>query len=555
MRPTPPSFPARGLLLCSLWLAATVPVAARPAAPGPVPSTPASATPASSTPAANALDHAAFDAHVEQVRARFEVPGVAVAIVKDGQVLLERGWGVRELDQAGAVDAHTLFAIASNTKAFTAAALSMLADEGALSMDDPVVRHLPWFRMSDPYVTAHMRVADLLTHRSGLGLGAGDLLFWPGTDYTTAEVARRLAQVPLRHGFRERYAYDNILYAVATLVVEEVSGQSYAQFLQQRIFDPLGMAGTRINADALRPGDVAATGHARADFTRLEPTFALTWHNASGAGGIYSSVHDMARWMVAQLDGGAYTDADGNGQRLFSAARHARMWSLQSPMDITEPSVPALAVARPDFLGYGEGWIVSTYRGHKLAWHTGGWPGMVSRVTLVPALGLGVVVLTNAESGAAFNAVTMQALDAFLAPGEPTDWIAAYAEAADKARARAEDAWASRLRARTPRSRPSLPLAAYARTYRDAWYGEVEVEQAGERLRMRFSRTPLLSGELQHWHHDTFLVRWDERTLNGDALVTFELDADGQVGQVRMEAASDLSDFSFDFQHLLLRPL
>src|SRR5690606_38576674 len=140
------------------------------------------------------------------------------------------------------------------------------------------------------------------------------------------------------------------------------------------------------------------------------PTFPLSWHNASGAGGIYSSVHDMARWMSVQLAGGAYVDADGNHERLSSAERHARMWSLQSPMDIPAPSVPALAAARPEFLGYGEGWVVSTYRGHKLAWHTGGWPGMVSRVTLVPALGLGVVVLTNAESGAAFNAVTMQAL-------------------------------------------------------------------------------------------------------------------------------------------------
>ena len=502
-----------------------------------------------------ALDPAQLDAWVEQVRDRFEVPGIAVAVVQDGQGLLERGWGVREIGEPAPVDEHTLFAIASNTKAFTAASLSMLADEGKLSLDDRVLDHLPGFRMSDPYVTGQMRIRDLLTHRSGLGLGAGDLLFWPGSDYRNEEVVRRLKDVPLKTGFRERYAYDNILYAVATRVIEEVSGQSYAQFLQQRFLDPLGMGGTRFNADALRPGDNVATGHAKADFTTLRPTFPLTWHNAAGAGGIYSSVHDMGRWMRAQLAGGTFTDPQGNEQRLFSRERQKEMWSLLSPMPIAEPPVPQLAAARPDFLGYGEGWITSSYRGEKLVWHTGGWPGMVSRVTLVPGRNLGVVVLTNQEAGGAFNALTMQVLDAFMQPAQRTDWIDAYAAAADKARAKADKAWRERLAARQARSTPSLPLAGYAGTYRDAWYGDVDVVHDGGRLRMRFQPSPLLTGTLQHWQHDTFLVKWDDRTLNGDAFVTFSLDADGRVREARMEAASELTDFSFDFHDLRLEPV
>ncbi|UNK57648.1 serine hydrolase [Pseudoxanthomonas daejeonensis] len=514
----------------------------------------ADAIPASATQV-GPLDPAQLDAWVEQVRERFEVPGVAVAVVKDGQVVLERGWGVRELGKPEAVDAHTLFAIASNTKAFTAASLSMLADEGRLSLDDKVVEHLPDFRMSDPYVTGEMRVRDLLTHRSGLGLGAGDLLFWPGSSYSNEEVVRRLKDVPLKTGFRERYAYDNILYATATRLVEKVSGQSYASFLQQRFFDPLGMDGTRFNADALRPGDNAATGHAKADFTTLRPTFPLTWHNAAGAGGVYSSVHDMTRWMRAQLAGGSFADAQGRSQRLFSEKRQKEMWSLISPMPIPDPAVPALAPSRPDFLGYGEGWITSSYRGEKLVWHTGGWPGMVSRVTLVPGRDLGIVVLTNQEAGGAFNALTMQILDAFLQPAERTDWIAAYADAAGNARAKADDAWRKRVAARDARSKPSLPLAGYAGLYRDAWYGDVEVVQEGGRLRMRFKPSPLLSGTLQHWQHDTFLVKWDDRTLNGDAFVTFALDTDGKVREARMEAASTLTDFSFDFQDLRLQPV
>jgi CubicO group peptidase (beta-lactamase class C family) len=547
LRPSPLRFPC----LMALGLALLAPLPAR-SADAPVPAAGIAATPA---PAAAALDPADLDAWVEQVRERFEVPGIAIAVVQDGQVLLERGWGVRELGKPAKVDEHTLFAIASNTKAFTAASLSMLADEGKLSLDDRVTDHLPWFRMSDPYVTADMRVRDLLTHRSGLGLGAGDLLFWPGSDYRTGDVVRRLKDVPLKTGLRERYAYDNILYAAATLVIEQVSGQPYAQFLQQRFFDPLGMAGTRFNADALRPDDNVARGHAKADFTTLKPTFPLTWHNASGAGGVYSSVHDMARWMKAQLAGGTYTDARGREQRLFSERRQKEMWSQISPMPIAEPSAPELAAARPDFLGYGEGWITSSYRGEKLAWHTGGWPGMVSRVTLVPGRDLGIVVLTNQEAGGAFNALTLQILDAFLQPAQRTDWIAAYAAAADKARAKADQAWRERVAARDAASKPSLPLPAYAGTWRDAWYGDVEIEKHGDGLRMRFTRSPLLAGTLQHWQHDTFLVKWDERTLNGDAFVTFSLDADGKPREARMEAASELTDFSFDFQDLRLEPV
>ena len=510
-----------------------------------------------------------LDAYVEGVRKQFDVPGIALAIVKDGQVVFERGYGVRELGQPAPVDARTLFAIASNTKAFTTASLSILADEGKLSLDDRVIDHLPWFRMSDPTVTGEMRVRDLLAHRSGLGLGAGDLLYWPGTDYSTLEVAQRLRHVPLTGSFRGQYAYDNILYGVAQLVIEQVSGQSYAQFLQARIFSPLGMDETRFNSDALRAGDNVATGHAKADFTRLEPAPRMAWGNVSGAGGIYSSAHDMARWMRVQLAGGVYSDADGNEQRLFSAKRQDAMWSVITPMPIAAPSVPALLPAKPNFLGYGEGWQLSDYRGRKLVWHTGGWPGMVSRLTLVPDHKLGVIVLTSAEVGGAFNAVTMRVLDAYL-DAPRTDWTAAYAAALAKARGKADESWQKHVAARDVKSKPSLPLARYAGTYRDPWYGDVVITHEGGspaggapaagaprggKLVMRFSRTAALVGELSHWQHDTFVVRWNERWLNADAFVTFALTPDGAIREVRMEAVSPLTDFSFDFQDLRLAPV
>jgi CubicO group peptidase (beta-lactamase class C family) len=493
-----------------------------------------------------------FDEYVEGVRKTFDVPGIAVAIVQDGEIVLERGYGVRSIETQQPVDAHTMFAIASNTKAFTAACLSILADEGKLALDDRVIDHLPWFQMTDPYITREMRVRDLLVHRSGLGLGAGDLMFWPATGYSTEEIVRRLRHVPIEGGFRAQYAYDNVLYGVAQLVIEKASGQSYERFLRTRILEPLGMDETRFNADALRPGDNAATGHAKADFRELRTMPTLTWSNVAAAGGLYSSVHDMTRWMRVQLDGGAIPES--GAKRLFSEKRQREMWSMVTPIPVSKPPVPELAPAMPNFLGYGEGWNLSDYRAHKLVWHTGGWPGMVSRVTLVPSRKLGIVVLTNQEVGAAFNAVTLRALDAML--GAPaTDWTAAYAKAEAKKHGDADEDWKRHLAARDAGSKPSLPLARYAGAYRDPWYGDVVIRQGAKGLEIQFSKTEQLLGDLEHWQHDSFIVRWRDRALNADAFLTFALDQDAKITGARMEAISPLTDFSFDFHDLRLAPV
>jgi CubicO group peptidase (beta-lactamase class C family) len=534
---------AAALLTCIVGVAhgQQAPAAAQPAL---APASPASAT----------LQD--FDAYVEGVRKQFDVPGIAVAIVKDGQIVLERGYGVRSIEDDAAVDAHTMFAIASNTKAFTAASLSILADDGKLKLDDRVIDHLPWFQMADPYVTREMRVRDLLVHRSGLSLGAGDLMFWPATTYSTEEIVRRLRHVPLKGGFRAQYAYDNVLYGVAQLVIEQVSGQSFDAFLRSRIFQPLGMDETRFNSDALKPGDNVATGHAKADFKDLRTVPPLTWSNVAAAGGIYSSVHDLTKWMRVQLAGGLIENgaASEDAKRLFTEARQRQMWSVVTPMPIGKPAVPELAPAVPNFLGYGEGWNLSDYRGEKLVWHTGGWPGMVSRLTLVPSKGIGIVVLTNQEVGAAFNAVTLRALDAML--GAPaTDWTAAYAKALGTQRDKAAEDWKKHLDARDASSRPSLPLARYAGTYRDPWYGDVLIRQGSRGLEIQFSKTEQLLGDLEHWQHDTFVVRWRDRALNADAFLNFALDADGKITGATMEAISPLTDFSFDFQDLVLKPV
>ena len=507
-----------------------------------------------------------FAAYVDSARKTFNVPGIAVAIVKDGKVVMEQGFGIREISKPDKVDANTLFAIASNTKAFTAASLQQLAEQGKLKMDDRVIDHLPWFRMSDPYVTHEMRIRDLLAHRSGLSLGAGDLLYWPPSSYTTKEVVERLRDVPLKNGFRSGYAYDNILFAVATLVIEQASGQTYADYVRQHIFKPVGMDESVIDKTYLKPGMDVAVGHARSNFKDLVTVPPMAWLNDPGAGGIYASVHDLAKWMNVQLAGGALSGdgADASAPRLFSKDSQNQMWSMLTPISIGKPPIPELAPLIPHFYGYGEGWFLSDYRNQRLVWHTGGWPGMVSRVTLVPELHLGVVVLTNQESGAAFNAVTYRVLDAYLngaqgaaAAGSTTltDWVAVYDKAVKKAGSKADDSQAAHEKNRAKGSRPSLALASYAGTYRDPWYGDVVISQEGGKLRLRFSKTAQLIGTMTPWQHDTFTVRWDDRALNADAFVSFSLDMDGHIREVRMQPISPLTDFSFDFQDLRLTPV
>ena len=498
-----------------------------------------------------------FGSYVDSARKTFNVPGIAVAIVKDGKVVMEQGFGLREIGKPDQVDAHTLFAIASNTKAFTAAALQQLAEQGKLKMDDRVIDHLPWFRMSDPYVTNEMRIRDLLAHRSGLSLGAGDLLYWPPTSYSTRDVVERLRNVPIQNGFRSNYAYDNILFAVATLVIEQASGQSYADYVREHIFKPVGMDESLIDKTGLKPGMDVAMGHAEFNFKDLKPVPPMAWLNDPGAGGIYASVHDLSKWMNVQLAGGVLptNGADGKPARLFSEDSQQQMWSMLTPITIGTPPIPELAPLTPHFYGYGERWFLSDYRGQQLVWHTGGWPGMVSRVTLVPELHLGVVVLTNQESGAAFNAVTYRVLDAYLNPDKKTDWVAVYDKAVKLGEAKADDSLAKHEAARDKNSKPSLPLAQYAGTYRDPWYGDVIISHENGKLRLRFSKTAQLIGTMTPWQHDTFTVRWDDRALNADAFVNFSMDVDGHVREVRMQPMSPLTDFSFDFQDLRLAPL
>ncbi|MCX6620129.1 MAG: serine hydrolase, partial [Acidobacteria bacterium] len=363
-----------------------------------------------------------LDQWMERALVEFHVPGAALGIVKDGKLVFARGYGVRQLGQSAKVDQYTLFGIASNSKAFTAAALGILATDGKLAFDDPVGKHLPAFQLHDPYVTREITVRDLLCHRGGLGLGAGDLLIWPDTDFTRDQVVAALRFVRPATSFRSKYAYNNLMFVVAGQVVAAVSGMSWDDFIRTRIFAPLEMKESRVTSLSFRAGENVASPHSpgwrpQGELKVVVPTRDDTW---AAAAGVKSNIVDLARWVAAQLREGE-TEA---GQRLWSPAVARDMWSAQTIVPIRD--MPAgLKATQPHFSAYGLGWMLRDYRGRKLVSHSGALSGMLTSVVLAPEEKLGVIVLTNQENGGILNAVTYHVLDSYLnAPF--TDWIREY---------------------------------------------------------------------------------------------------------------------------------
>ncbi len=487
-----------------------------------------------------------FDTYVARVLQTFKVPGVGVAIVKDGRVVMARGFGVKKLGGAAAVTPRTRFGIASNTKLFTATALGMLVEEGKIEWDAPVVRYLPSFAMYDPWVTREITVRDLLVHRSGLGLGAGDLLWWPASTYTRKEIVQRLRFIKPATSFRSAYAYDNVLYQVAGELIEAVSGQRWEEFMTSRILAKVGMTQSNVSHADMSGPDVATT-HAEVNGV-VRPIAPFTGESTNPAGGINATAEDMAKWMIVQLDSGKLA----GGVHLFGPATARELWRIVTPLTANPPPAE-LAWTRANFRGYALGVNVTEYQGRKILTHTGGLPGYVSQVTMLPELRLGIAVLTNQESSAAFQSITSRVIDGYLGL-PPHDYPAIFAKLEQAALAEVRAADAAAVVRRDSTSGPSLPPASYAGTYTDAWYGDVTITAEQGKLVMRFSHTPGLVADLVHWQHDTFVARWRDRELRADAYVTFALNPDGTIEQVKMAAVSPLTDFSFDFQDLLLVP-
>ncbi|HKU13942.1 MAG TPA: serine hydrolase [Steroidobacteraceae bacterium] len=491
-----------------------------------------------------------LDRYAQQVLSTFEVPGMAVTIVESGRPAVMRGYGVRRLGESAKVDEHTLFAIGSTTKAFTTALLSMLVDEGKLTWDTRVVDVLPGFRMYDTYVSNEMTVRDLVVHRSGLGQGAGNLLFFPSSTFNRDELVHKLRYIKPVTSFRSTYAYSNLLYMVAGQVIQSVTGEPYEDVLRKRILTPLRMSDTSMSAKL--PADAnRAWPHARISglVRGFGPVSALPavidMDVGAAAGALNSSVADLSHWLRLQLNRGF--DPASN-TRLYSEAMAREMWTPQMLMPIPVPP-KGLELAQMSYRAYALGWGVSDYRGQQVFAHAGSVPGAIALIVLVPQKQLAFAVVANAEESGVLTAMQARLLDHYLGLRSP-DWIAAVAAAEKEKLAKLQQQLADgRAKQQSlGNSGPSLPLTQYARRYRDAWYGTATIESTASGLTLRFDHSPSLSGPLEHLHHDTFRAHWSDRYYE-DAYVTFALKPDGSIERMTLR-----TDLSSTYQELLFAP-
>jgi len=491
------------------------------------------------------LKTADIDRLVIRTMETFNVPGIAVAVIKDDNVVHMKGYGVSSIITGKKTDENTLFAIASNSKAFTAATLGILVDEGKIRWETRVTDIIPEFRLYNSYVTEDFNIKDLLTHRSGLGLGAGDLMLWPDSSlFTREEIIHNLRYLKQVSPFRTKYDYDNLLYIVAGEIVARISGQSWEQFVEQRIMKPLGM--DRSSASLKKTKDMSniIDAHVPVD-GKLQVVPKYQGETLNSAGGIISSVADMSRWVIMLLNNGKY--GEGNTEQLFSEAVQREMWTPQTILPLRS-SGPY----RSHFAAYGLGWQLTDVAGYMQVSHTGGLNGIVTQVTLIPELKLGIIVFTNQQEGAAFSAISNTIKDAYLGL-KGSDWVKTLRDNTEWSKTRAQriidEVWA-KVEAQSSGNGIRPDLSSYAGTYLDSWLGEIMITEENGKLRFISAKSPRLRGDMYYYTGNTCIVKWDDRYMDADAYVVFSLDKDGKAAAFTMEAISPLTDFSYDFQDL-----
>lgn len=494
------------------------------------------------------------DAFVRQAMTAWpDQPALGIAVVKDGQTVMARGYGVKVRGRPEPADEHTLFAIASNTKNVTAAALAILVDAGQVKWDEPVRTYWPDFALSRPELAPLVTVRDLLSHRIGFGLGAGDLLFWPNAIRTRQEIIDAIPRVPIEDGFRANYHYCNLMFVAAGHVIERVSGQSWEDFIQTRVLDRVGMTETAVLTARADPAR-SALPHARigpplryqGEMVQIADSIAgiWNWDNAAAAGALCASPHDWAKWIAVRLKDGELAD----GTRLYSADRGREMLrpniiSGSSPGPTAE--LPGRAIAAT----YAMGLAVQDYRGERLVSHGGGSPGGISATVMLPGRGVGFSIFSNAEESFLLRALRSGIADICMA-APSFDWIG------DSKRREQEGITASLAAAadidakQAAGAAPSLPLSAYVGTWRDPWYGDVIIENRQGRLWLSFTRSPALQGPLEPFDGNTFRTRFPDKREE-DAFITFEIN-NGQPVRATVKGVSPDIDFSYDYQDLRL---
>jgi CubicO group peptidase (beta-lactamase class C family) len=461
-----------------------------------------------------------FDEYVHKALKQWEVPGVAVAIVKNDQIVFAKGYGVRKLGDQTPVDEKTLFAIGSSSKAFTAAAIGMLMDEGKLKWDDPAVKYLPGFQLFDPYASRELSVRDLLCHRSGLE--RGDLL-WYGSDLSRDEILRRVRYLKPTWSFRATFGYQNLMFLAAGQIIPSITGKSWDDFLKERIFTPLAMTASNTSIRDLAKSNNVAAPHAKIE----EKVEVIPWRNIDNiapAGSINSNVVDLAQWVRLQLGEGKY-----QGKQLISSGAVKEMHTPQTI--IRTEGVWEKLFPEAHFLAYGLGWFLQDYHGRKVVQHGGNIDGMSALVALMPEEKLGIAVLTNLN-GTTLPTVLANMIFDWYTKSPQKDWSSELYKSIKGLLDAQKAAEKKKEEARVTGTSPSLPLEKYAGTYKDDMYGEAKVTVKDGKLVASYG--PTFAGDLEHWHYNTFRVQWRDRTL-GKGFINFTLNDEGKVEELKIE--------------------
>lgn len=487
------------------------------------------------------------DSLVTDAMDKFNVAGVAVAIVKDGDIIHEKGYGVLSKQTNKPVNQHSNFAIASNSKAFTTTALALLVEDGKINWTDKVIDHIPEFKMYNAYVTENFNIQDLLTHRSGLGLGVGDLMFFPdGSDFTLNDLLSSFQYFKPVSAFRTQFDYDNLLYLVAGELIARKSGMTWEAFITERIFKPLNMDNSYAALNLIEDTSNLTLPHntATGDFKVL-PNFQEMINGA--AGGIYSNVNDMSQWMLLHLNQGKYSE--NLNKQLFSVESQHEMWKIHTTTDVNRnPRYNS------HFAGYGLGWDLTDKKGNMVVSHTGGLPGMLSRTVLIPDLNVGVVVLTNTEPGGAgvFLAVSRTIVDGYLGLDD-YQWTEKFYNYFKESQAEGDLVTKQVWETVQANKKVKINEKDFLGIYKDNWFGKMEVFNKNGKLWIKSYRSPKLNGELQYYKANTFAVKWEYQDMNADAFVMFYLDENGKAQSIKMKGISPNIDFSFDFHDLDLQ--
>ncbi|WP_299826246.1 serine hydrolase [uncultured Pontibacter sp.] len=477
-----------------------------------------------------------LDAYYQQALKDWDVPGMAIAIVKDDSVIFAKGYGVLNNKTGGQVDANTLFGIASNSKAYTAAALATLVDAGKINWKDKVKKHVPYLQLYDPFVTENLTIEDLLSHRAGLKTFGGDLL-WYNTTYSREEIIRRMRYLKPAYGFRDGYGYSNLMFITAGQVIENVTGKTWESYIKETFLQPLGMSRTYTSVNDLKGVSNVASPHGFDENGKPSATTQVAWDNWNPAAGIFTSVNQQAQWMRLQLNQGTY-----KGKRIFSEAASRNMWTAHNPMPVSKRAEEITPSTH--FTAAGLGWFVSDYEGRKLVYHGGGHEGMNSRTVLVPEENLGVVILTNSMSGI-MSPLANYTLDQFLGIQNGRDWSKFNLDAIAAAKEAQEKTGDKKKNEKKKKSKPARELTEYTGTYRSQLYGDATVTLKNGKLELQLLPAPALGGTLAFWQHEIFDLDWkNDFALLHPTKVRFLVGEDGSIAEMRLD--SNNPDFHFD---------